>query len=626
MQVLSLGIVRGAIAGALGAGLATAVLATVRSSMGLPPFGDLVTSIAVLVGVLSYLFGLGAFDFWVRWALGKADDHEEHHEYRPAWTAYFSFNPNHKVIGVQYVVTALLIFVVAGTFALLMRAELTFPGMQLLSLDTYNTLVGLHGLIMLATILAGSAGVVNYVLPLVIGARDMAFPRLNALSFWFWPPAAVLLLLCLTSSADAGWTLYPPLSTQQRVGGLTFFAWGFYLAGFSSILGGINFIVTIAKHRAPGMTIWKMPIFAWFTLAMSVLSVTVTQFVATSLVTILLERSMGMGFYNPAKGGNVLLFQHLFWAYSHPAVYIFALPTWGIFTELLPVFARKPLFGYRTAAMAAMSIAVIGSVVWGHHLYPAGMEAPLYVPMIVGTELVSVPTGLMFLAWLGTIWMGRLAFPTPALFILGGIVFFLVGGLTGLPLASAALDLHFNDTYYVVAHFHHTLATFLFSFFAAIYYWYPKVTGRMYSERLGKMHFWLMTTGFFVVTAGMFRIGILGMRRRVPDYPAGIGWEPWALLTTLGALAVALSVLVMLVNVVVSLRRGTVAVANPWESRSMEWSLLPSPVPAETWVLAPQVVGDAYDYASPRAPAYAVVAPAGGAIGGTEGRSSKVEA
>jgi len=507
------------------------------------------------------------------------------------------------VIGIQYTVTALLIFVVAGLFALIMRAELTFPGLQFLTQDFYNTLVGLHGLIMLATILTGSAGIVNYALPLMIGSPEMAFPRLNALSFWLWPPAAVLLLVCLVKSADAGWTLYPPLSTQPRLGGLTFF-----------ILGGINSIVTILKHRAPGMSLWKMPIFAWFTLAMSLLAVTVTQFVATALVTLLLERTLGTGFYTPAKGGNVLLFQHLFWAYSHPAVYIFALPTWGIFTELLPVFARKPLFAYRTTAWAALSIVVIGCVVWGHHLYPAGMEAPLYMPMIIGTELVSVPTGLMFLAWLGTLWMGRLSFPTPSLFIVGGIVFFLVGGLTGLPLASAALDLHFNDTMFVVAHFHHTLATFLFSFFAAIYYWFPKATGRMYSERWGRVHFWLMTLGFFVLTTGMFRIGILGVRRRVADYAgSAVGWEPWALLTTLGAIAVALAVLVMLGNLAVSARRGARAVANPWESRSLEWALLPSPAPLETWGLQPRVVGDPYDYAAPKAPAYAVPAIAGAA-------------
>ncbi|MBI3977040.1 MAG: cbb3-type cytochrome c oxidase subunit I [Chloroflexi bacterium] len=608
MVILSLGLVRGAIAGVIGAGLTTALLAAIRSSLGLPPLGDFVSLMAGLVGVVAYLFGLGAFGYWIRWAVGAVDADDEHHD-EPQhgtldWKAYLSFHPNHKVIGLQYTVTALLIFVVAGLLALLMRLELSLPGFQVVTPDQYNTLVGLHGLIMLATILAGSAGIVNYALPLMIGARDMAFPRLNALSYWLWPPAAVLLLLVLTSGADAGWTVYPPLSTQLRLGGLTFFMLGFYLAGFSSILGGVNFVVTILKHRAPGMTLWNMPIFAWFTLAMSALSVTVTQFVATALLTVLLERALGMGFYNPAKGGNALLFQHLFWAYSHPAVYIFALPTWGIFTELLPVFARKPLFAYRTAAWAALSVAVIGSVVWGHHLYPAGMERPLYEPMIIATELVSVPTGLMFLAWLGTIWMGRLIFPTPALFVLGGIVFFLVGGLTGLPLASAALDLHLNDTNYVVAHFHHTLATFLFSFFAAIYFWFPKVTGRMYSERWGKVHFWLMTTGFFVLTTGLFRIGIQGMRRRVADYPPGIGWESWSILATVGAFMVGLAILVMIVNLVVSARRGARSAANPWESRSLEWSLVASPAPAETWLEPPQVVGDPYDYASPKAPAY----------------------
>lgn len=621
MTILSLGLVRGAIAGLGAAGLTVAALGGLRAAQGLEPASELVTSLAILVGVVAYLFGLGAFGPWLAWALGKEVDEHEHQEAHLTWRSYLSFNPNHKVIGIQYTVTALAILLVAGLFALLMRLELTLPGMQVLSYDQYNTLVGLHGLIMLGTIFAGSAGLINYLLPMMLGARDMAFPRLNALSFWFWPPAAVLLLLTLTSGADAGWTVYPPLSTQPRLGGFTFFLWGFYLVGLSSILGGINFVVTILKLRAPGMRLWNMPVFAWFTLAMSLLSVTVTQFVATSLVTVLLERGLGMGFYNPAKGGNALLFQHLFWAYSHPAVYIFALPTWGIFTELLPVFSRKPVFAYRLTAVAALSIVLIGSVVWGHHLYPAGMEQELYVPMIIGTELVSVPTGVMFLAWLGTMWMGRLVFPTPALFVLGGIVWFLVGGLTGLPLASAALDLHLNDTLFVVAHFHHTLATFLFAFFAALYYWFPKATGRMYSEAWGKVHFWLMTIGFYAITLGLFRIGILGMRRRVPDYTQGLGWEPWAVVTTLGAFLVGISVLVLVGNLALSAVRGRRAVANPWGSRSLEWALLPSPAPAETWLRAPHVVGDAYDYATPGAPAYALAAVTGGSDGVTERRA-----
>ncbi|MBI3964222.1 MAG: cbb3-type cytochrome c oxidase subunit I [Chloroflexi bacterium] len=581
----------------------------------MPPFDDLVLSVVVFVSVMAYLGGLGAFDGWLRWALGHEDEDEPHAEHL-TWRDYLSFNPNHKVIGIQYTVTALVVFLVAGIFALLLRVELTWPGVQSLSYDQYNTLVGLHGLIMLGTIFAGSSGLINYLLPMMLGARDMAFPRLNALSYWFWPPAAVLLLLTLTSGADAGWTVYPPLSTQGRLQGFTFFLWGFYLVGFSSILGGINFIVTIFKCRAPGMGLWKMPIFAWFTLAMSLLAITVTQFVATSLVTLLLERSLGMGFYEPAKGGNTLLFQHLFWAYSHPAVYIFALPTWAIFTELLPVFARKPLFAYRLTVLAALSIVVVGSVVWAHHLYPAGMERELFVPMIVGTELVSVPTGVMFLTWIGTMWMGRLVFPVPALFVVGGIVWFLIGGLTGLPLASAALDLHLSNTMYVVAHFHHTLATFLFAFFAAIYYWYPKVTGRMLNERWGQVHFWLMNIGFYAVTFGLFRIGILGMRRRVPDYPAGMGWEPWAVAATVGAFLVGISYLVLVGNLMLSAWRGQKAVTNPWESRSLEWSLLPTPAPAETWRWAPHVVGDVYDYAQPSAPAYALIPIAGGADDG----------
>jgi cytochrome c oxidase subunit 1 len=615
MSILSLGLIRGALAGLLAAALTTAVLAAWRAAVGLDPFADLVTSLAVLVGLIAYLFGLGAFKGWLRWALARADEHEEHHADTLTWRDYLSFNPNHKVIGVQYTVTALVVFLVAGIAALLIRLQLAAPDAQLLSYDQYNTLVGLHGLIMLGTIFAGSAGVINYLLPMMIGARDMAFPRLNALSYWLWPPATVLLLLTMTGGADAGWTLYPPLSIQDRLGGFTFFILGFYLVGFSSILGGLNFAVTIFKHRAPGMGMWNMPIFAWFSLAMSLLTITVTQFVATSLVTLLLERSLGMAFYEPGKGGNAFLFQHLFWAYSHPAVYIFALPTWGLFSELLPVFSRKPLFAYRLSAFAGLSIVGIGSLVWAHHLYPSALEPDLYGPMIFGTELVSVPTGVLFLSWLGTMWMGRLSFPVPALFVVGGIVWFLIGGLTGLPLASAALDLSLSNTMYVVAHFHHTLATFLFAFFAAIYFWYPKVTGRMMSETWGKVQFWLMNVGFYSVTFGLFRVGILGMRRRVAEFPPGLGWEPWAVASTVGAFLVGISFLVLVGNLVQSAWRGRVAVANPWGSRSLEWSLLPTPVPPLTWLRTPNVVGEAYDYAQPGAAAYALMPVAGGADG-----------
>lgn len=345
-------------------------------------------------------------------------------------------------------------------------------------------------------------------------------------------------------------------------------------------------------------------------LATALISLTATQFIAMSFLMVVLERLFGVGFFDPAKGGNVVMYQHIFWFYSHPAVYVFVLPGLGIISELLPVFARKPLFGYRWVAVSSVAIAGLGFLVWGHHMFTAGMEHFLMIPFMVRTLLVAVPTGVKIFSWLGTMWAGKLSFETPMLFVLGAIVIFLVGGLTGVPNAIVPTDLHLQDTWWVVAHLHHTMfGGFVYPFLAAIYYWFPKVTRRIYDERLGRLHFWLMTAGFFVTTFPMFRIGLLGMRRRVADYDAALGFAPWQIVTTVGGFLVGLAMLVFVVNVVKSVRAGVPAPANLGRSRSLEWQLS-SPPREENYEVPPVVVGHPYDYGVPGS-AYVRLAGAG---------------
>jgi cytochrome c oxidase subunit I len=342
-----------------------------------------------------------------------------------------------------------------------------------------------------------------------------------------------------------------------------------------------------------------MPIFVWAVLATSIISLTATQLIALSFVMVMMQRLLGMGFFDPAQGGNPILFQHLFWFYSHPAVYIFVLPGLGIISELLPVFARKPLFGYKWVALSSMAIALAGFLVWAHHMFTSGMESFLRVPFMFMTLLVAVPTGVKFFSWVATIWRGKLTFPTPMLFVVGALSVFLIGGLSGPTNGIVTTDLFVQDTYWVVGHFHATMfGGFVFPFFAALYYWFPKVTGRMYSEKLGKLHFWLMTPAFWVQSLGQMYVGLHGMRRRIVDYDAalGIGGEQMAI--TIAGFAIALSVLIMLYNLFHSARKGAVAERNPWRSRSPEWQI-PSPIPEVSYAQPFKVVGEPYDYGLP---------------------------
>lgn len=384
---------------------------------------------------------------------------------------------------------------------------------------------------------------------------------------------------------------------------------GVYCIGLSSIIGAANLLVTVARLRARGMTLFRMPIFVWAAVATSIIQLTATQLIGLSFLMVLVQRALGMGFFDPnlsaeaialgSPPGNPILFQHLFWFYSHPAVYVFILPGLGIISELLPVFARKPLFGYKWIALSSLAIALLGFLVWAHHMFTAGMEAYLRLPFSYATLLVAVPTGVKFFSWVGTLWEGKISLETPMLFVLGAISVFLIGGLTGVPNGTVPTDLQLHDTYWIVGHFHATMfGGFVFPFFAALYYWFPKATGRQYNETLGKIHFWLMTPSFWVMSLGQAWAGLQGMRRRIVDYDPALGITGIQIAITLAGFAIFVSVLVMVYNLARSARRGEVAKTNPWRSRSPEWQI-PSPIPEHSYAHPFVVVGEPYDYALP---------------------------
>jgi cytochrome c oxidase subunit 1 len=456
--------------------------------------------------------------------------------------------------------------------------------------------MSLHGIVMIAGILIGVGAMSNFLVPLLIGANDMAFPRLNAFAYWINVPGAILVLSSiLLGGFDTGWTGYPPLSVKAPLGMQMFF-FGVYVIGLSSILGAINILATTLRMRAPGMHLFRMPIFVWSAFATAIIALTATQLIGLSFQMVMFERLFNMAYFDANRGGDPLLFQHLFWFYSHPAVYIFVLTGLGVISELLPVFARKPLYGYRWVAMSSLGIALVGFTVWAHHMFTSGMPSYLRVPFMYTTMLVAVPTGVKFFSWIATIWRGKLSFETPMLFVLGAISIFLLGGLSGPPNATVATDLHLQDTYWIVGHFHATMfGGYLFPFIAAIYYWFPKFTGRMYNERLGKVHFWMMLLGFYVQSLGQMNIGLLGMRRRIADYDPALGITAGQLLITIAGFVIGISILIFFTNLVVSAIRGRVAERNPWRSRSPEWQL-PSPLPLHNYENQPVIVGEPYDY------------------------------
>ena len=596
-NILSVGIVRGLIGQvigmAVGFGLVTLIQVITGAKMSVEP----AWVVGGVLSVFSFMIALGAFSDWWKMAMGEEVQEAEEVEGQTGQLRYWGLSFDHKVIGIQYAFLTLFLIALGGSFALIFRTQLAMAGKDFLSFNMFNTLVGMHGIVLIAGMLMGISAMSNYAVPLLIGANDMAFPRLNAFAFWIAVPAALVLVLSLfLGGFETGWTGYPPLSVRGPMGVQTFFI-AVWFVGWSSILGALNLIATILRLRTPGMGMFKMPIFAWSSFSTSLIALTATQLIGLSFQMVLFERLLGMGFFDATKGGNPLLFQHLFWFYSHPAVYVFILPGLGMISELLPVFVRKPLFGYRWVALSSLAIALVGFLVWAHHMYAAGMEEYLRVPFMYSTLLVAVPTGVKFFSWVATMWQGKLHFETPFYYILGAILVFLLGGVTGPIAGTVSTDLMVQDSYYIVGHFHATMfGGFIFPFFAALYYWYPKITGRKMNDTIGKIQFWLLSIGFALTSFGQMRVGLLGMRRRIAHFdPSMPGFIDTHIVITIGGFLVAASVILLFINLFRSAKRGEVATGNVWRSRSPEW-LLPSPVPLHNYAQPLVVVGDPYDY------------------------------
>jgi len=590
-------VIRGTIWAIVAFLIGAVLTAIVRAAMGLAPwaFGPVFT-VGYFFGFTGWLLGVGVWDTWLREYLGM--------EPRPfkaeGWRRYFGFNTDHKVIGIQYGVTFVAIFLVAGLLAMLMRWELMRPGRDIMDFAEYNRIMSLHGFMMVLVAVTAVPGMFgNYFVPLMIGAEDMAFPRMNALSYWIWPPAAFLLLLSpFFGGWDTGWTGYPPLAITNEDGQLLYNL-AFFTGGLSSVVGSVNFLTTIITMRAPGMTWGRVPIFVWSIFFTSVMSLTATQFVGVAMIMNLLDRIASTAFFDPVQGGVPLAYQHIFWFYSHPAVYVMILPSLGIMLEVLAHFSRKPLFAYRWAVAGFAGITALSFTVWAHHMFTSGMPEVLHVPFMATTEAISVPTGLIFLSALGTIWQGKMRFKTPMLFALGMLFNFLIGGLTGVFNSDLPVDMQLHDTFWVVSHFHYTiLGGGIFGLFAGIYYWFPKMTGRMYDERLGRIHFWLMFVFFNLTFLPMAWLGLNGMNRRIGDYPPQLGGVN--AFVSMMAFVLGASFLIFVYNMVVSWVRGHVAEANPWGVRTLEWATS-SPPPEHNFPHVPEVLGGPYDYGVPGA-------------------------
>ncbi|HEX7650476.1 MAG TPA: cytochrome c oxidase subunit I [Noviherbaspirillum sp.] len=538
-------------------------------------------------------------------------DHAHHHDadHKPAFFQRWFMSTNHKDIGTLYLIFAITAGVIGGAISGLMRMELMHPGIQYLptwasmvfggqatidqARDLWNVLITAHGLIMIFFMVmpAMIGGFGNWFVPIMIGAPDMAFPRMNNISFWLLIPSFSLLLASpFFGGVGTGWTMYAPLSTYGQPGPAVDMAiLSMHLAGASSILGAINFITTIFNMRAPGMTLHKMPLFVWSILVTAFLLLLALPVLAAAITMLLTDRNFGTTFFDPAGGGDPILFQHLFWFFGHPEVYIMILPGFGMVSQVIATFSRKPVFGYLGMAYAMVAIGVVGFVVWAHHMFTTGMSVDVKMYFTAATMVIAVPTGIKIFSWIATMWGGSISFKTPMLWAVGFIFMFTVGGVTGVVLANGGIDDYMQDTYYVVAHFHYVLSLgAVFSLFAGFYYWFPKMSGRMYNEPLGVIHFWVFFIGVNVLFFPMHFLGLEGMPRRIPDYTDN--FEYWNHVATIGYMIMAASMGVFFVNLFYSLFAGPKAPDNPWGdgATTLEWTL-PSPPPYHQFETLPQI-------------------------------------
>jgi cytochrome c oxidase subunit I len=518
------------------------------------------------------------------------------------WRSWF-VTVDHKRIGVLYGATAFAFFIIGGVEALLLRAQLAQPNGTILGADTYNQLFTMHGLTMIFLVVMPLAtALFNYLLPLQIGARDVAFPRLNAFTYWTFLCGGLFLYSSVLFGGlpDGGWFGYAPLSilggdpsgftlARAAANRMLFYSLGLQILGVASIAGSVNLIVTALNLRASGMTFMRMPLFAWMTLITSMLTLFAMPIIGVALWMLLFDLRFGSTFFQPAAGGDPMLWQHLFWLFGHPEVYIMALPAFGAVSEVMPTFSRKPLFGYPVMVFSGVAIAFIGFGVWAHHMFTTGMGPVANTAFAVSSMIIAVPTGVKIFNWIGTMWGGQLRFRVPMLFAIAFVAQFVVGGLSGVLQTVAPHNYQQHDTYFVVAHFHYVLlGGSLFGLFAGIYYWWPKITGRLLDERAGKVHFWVMAVGFNLTFFPMHWIGLQGMPRRVFTYPTGMGWDGWNLAATIGAFAIAVSVAIFLGNVAWTARHGSHAGPDPWDGRTLEW-ITSSPPPAHNFDALPIV-------------------------------------
>jgi cytochrome c oxidase subunit 1 len=524
------------------------------------------------------------------------DTHAGHddHDHKPSgfFERWFC-GTNHKDIGTLYLVFSLVMFFIGGAMALVIRAELFQPGMQLVEPDFFNSMTTMHALVMIfGAVMPAFVGLANWMIPMMIGAPDMALPRMNNWSFWIMPFAFMLLLSTLFMEGGGpagGWTLYPPLSLQGG-NNVAFVIFAVHMMGISSIMGAINIIATILNMRAPGMDLLKMPVFVWTWLITAFLLIAVMPVLAGSVTMLLTDKYFGTSFFNAAGGGDPVMFQHIFWFFGHPEVYIMILPAFGVASEIIPTFARKPLFGYQAMVYATASIAFLSFIVWAHHMFTVGMPLGGQIFFMYATMLIAIPTGVKVFNWVATMWRGSMTFETPMLFAVGFVILFTIGGFSGLMLAIVPADFQYHDTYFVVAHFHYVLVTgAIFSIIAAVYYWLPKWTGRMYNETLGKTHFWLSTITVNILFFPQHFLGLAGMPRRIPDY--NVAFADFNMISSIGGFAFGLTQLLFAWIIIDTclLKRGQKASGGVWEgAKGLEWTL-PSPAPYHSFSTPPKI-------------------------------------